>query len=750
MSHQASPYRPLSLTDKTEIRLVKIYPGEFNDRPRCELEHVSLASLDCSHLAKEISETNHPDQSWTEDRNSENDHSPSRALESEVAGNGPIEDASDKHVTRDADLGDETLSSDDSGSLCTKEDLEEPLIYESALEDDSSTPYTALSYTWGDLTKTTNILLDGVEFPVTLNLSAFLHHMQTILLKVAQLLPRSIQEDTCYAARQRQLIVRRIISDPEFPRDFPETDQEALSVFIGRHLQIVTGGCDAQKPGEPTESFVYFWIDAICINQENLDEKSHQVARMQYVYTHASSVYIWLEDCSEPLSDHPVAANLISDISEKALLNHNDSPPSVDHLEDEDFPDPRHVAFESLSKVLACKWFTRAWIVQEILSADALCIVLIRFRPSNWLIFTHILLPWGTQVLNESPGPRAEFEWICSPVERLYSMRLVYQDMSEKEGVAHKLQMLLKCANTQFKATKPHDLLYAFHGLLKTNEMPEELKPNYQLPVEKVYHKYEMFIVNQLGTFSTFSCFKRELPGVPSWVTDWRNCFSRDLEKCWGNLSLSRIKVSDDELHLIVDGLKLGEIVAMVSTKPVAESMDRVPLSLDVTYDEPLDWLFAIITGLDSLKQMCLERAQLTTYSVTPASFRRDWERFWGLDRLSLDHTARMLRGEHAELEEVLVGPGGPVIAAIGMELKALADLRGIGILNDGQLVSCRRSDQQMQVGDVICLLKGVDFPCVLHKEGESYSLLGHVDKTSQVASIVQTLHGPAESFTLS
>lgn len=36
------------------------------------------------------------------------------------------------------------------------------------------------------------------------------------------------------------------------------------------------------------------WVDAICINQSNPDEKNHQVRQMYRIYSSASRVLIWL------------------------------------------------------------------------------------------------------------------------------------------------------------------------------------------------------------------------------------------------------------------------------------------------------------------------------------------------------------------------------------------------------------------------------------------------------------------------
>ncbi|KAG9191419.1 hypothetical protein G6011_09507 [Alternaria panax] len=39
----------------------------------------------------------------------------------------------------------------------------------------------------------------------------------------------------------------------------------------------------------------YIWIDFLCINQDDLDEKAVQIPRMKNIYSKASTVIIWLE-----------------------------------------------------------------------------------------------------------------------------------------------------------------------------------------------------------------------------------------------------------------------------------------------------------------------------------------------------------------------------------------------------------------------------------------------------------------------
>jgi hypothetical protein len=50
---------------------------------------------------------------------------------------------------------------------------------------------------------------------------------------------------------------------------------------------------------------VTLWVDAVCINQEDIKERSHQVALMDAVYSSCVSVYIWLGHTPEDVQENP-------------------------------------------------------------------------------------------------------------------------------------------------------------------------------------------------------------------------------------------------------------------------------------------------------------------------------------------------------------------------------------------------------------------------------------------------------------
>ena len=99
------------------------------------------------------------------------------------------------------------------------------------------------------------------------------------------------------------------------------------------------------------------WVDAVCINQADTNERNAQVAIMKYIYSNATQVVIWLGEENRRTSGRIYKASSIitegKSILSKPLLS------------------PDEEAF--ISNFLTCKeleeWFHRCWTLQELLLA---------------------------------------------------------------------------------------------------------------------------------------------------------------------------------------------------------------------------------------------------------------------------------------------------------------------------------------------------------------------------------------------
>lgn len=102
------------------------------------------------------------------------------------------------------------------------------------------------------------------------------------------------------------------------------------------------------------------WIDAICINQDDLDERSKQVAIMGQIYSKASEARVWLGVGTE---DNLSAIQYILDTDWQAPLRR--------------FRWIRGLAnkrVESIRKLLELDYWSRVWIIQEYLLARCVAI----------------------------------------------------------------------------------------------------------------------------------------------------------------------------------------------------------------------------------------------------------------------------------------------------------------------------------------------------------------------------------------
>ena len=105
------------------------------------------------------------------------------------------------------------------------------------------------------------------------------------------------------------------------------------------------------------------WIDALCINQEDVGERSQQVSKMDCIYANADEVIIWLG--TEP----PELASVIHTIQKigvtsDEIMQVSAADKVINSLKNELFVDEELIALFDFS--LEFHWFTRIWTVQEL------------------------------------------------------------------------------------------------------------------------------------------------------------------------------------------------------------------------------------------------------------------------------------------------------------------------------------------------------------------------------------------------
>jgi hypothetical protein len=102
---------------------------------------------------------------------------------------------------------------------------------------------------------------------------------------------------------------------------------------------------------DPLHDSMYLWVDSVCINQRNLDERNSQVLLMPRIYHNARQVCAWLGESSDD-SDTGVA------FAKRVV-----EPAEFDVAMSDTF---KSDAWRAFCGLLKRPWFSRRWIVQEL------------------------------------------------------------------------------------------------------------------------------------------------------------------------------------------------------------------------------------------------------------------------------------------------------------------------------------------------------------------------------------------------
>ena len=119
-----------------------------------------------------------------------------------------------------------------------------------------------------------------------------------------------------------------------------------------------------------------FWIDQLCIDQDNLWEKEQQVGLMADIYRHSCKLLVWLGDeGDESRKAYKIIERLLKMDPVPSLdpIGSGDEASqqtrgniSLDQLKIHGLPGPKDTGWQELRSLLSRTWFSRIWTIQEV------------------------------------------------------------------------------------------------------------------------------------------------------------------------------------------------------------------------------------------------------------------------------------------------------------------------------------------------------------------------------------------------
>lgn len=235
--------------------------------------------------------------------------------------------------------------------------------------------------------------------------------------------------------------------------------------------------------------FRVLWVDAICINQNNVDERNEQVKRMGNVYSSAQQVCVWL---GKETNTDRLAIEFLHQLPALILGCRLEGAKEAKNLSLMDLVDPESTQnviqdpslfqkWEAICNLFARPWWRRVWVLQEILLAKEAFLYCGKLFVDWKVIIANCKILGANipQLLLSNTGENSvtknmlRMAWDCFKG----AVTICHMRRRRHHDTLMQLLEVLEGARTS-EATDPRDHVYGIMGLLR---MDKVIIPDYKL-----------------------------------------------------------------------------------------------------------------------------------------------------------------------------------------------------------------------------------------------------------------------------
>ncbi|RFU23924.1 hypothetical protein B7463_g12414, partial [Scytalidium lignicola] len=477
-------------------------------------------------------------------------------------------------------------------------------------------PFTALSYVWGDTTRSQHIFIDGKKHGITESLYRAIRDLQRVSVGNFYLWADAIcinQDDS--AERSAQILLMRDIYHTASNVEIwlgPSTDDGLRCIkFI-------------EKLTNP------FYDDQV---RDEGDEEKEERALGAFLKSAAVilnsgiAVTQFIDQAQDIIKsggrDNQVTMSLELDDDEKTIAKLTKWSPSDRRLKlvsNEDFGEIARWIDTLL--VQDCPWFERMWVVQELATASS-AEILYGGREVEWNEFLKVL--YYLHYKCKTPLPN---------IVKLTMLEKIRVGWNKKKRLP--LQSLIRECQYR-RATDPRDRIYALFGLMG-DRMNDLLQPDYNKDVKEVYALTTIHFIQQTESLDPICGWQTQgREDLPSWIPDYSLdqsiAASPLVPKGWrpsffaasGYEERKKYKVEDPMAKNLSSLDTIGLIIDSITTLS-----DNVPKDESFNFIE-LVWSSTLATAGDILQQTPQD---LTASLEVISSIVNTYFEYW--DRLNL------------------------------------------------------------------------------------------------------------------
>ena len=401
-----------------------------------------------------------------------------------------------------------------------------------------------------------------------------------------------------------------------------DATQRRIIKVNGVDISVTTNLEDALRSVRDTQKLkpgMGIWVDALCINQYNIQERNQQVKRMQSIFTHAQTVLVWLGKAADGSDD---AIDLIKDTS-AFLQADNDLPDIKPSTRPQQCADEivHKASWPALLDFFTRPYWSRAWIIQELAAGqdwmtftcgkkeiDLCSLIHVASFMQHWLSNEKFILAFKS--CKASAATKNKLRKIESTLQLLRSMKSLQfasqaseydrteSQLADDRHMGKKrpalLDELYEILALSFNASTTLDVdkVYGILCILgiKVSRM---VLVDYELPVEAVFKSLTNALLAGTQDLRVIYCGGRKDRLLPSWVIDLHTRVDRTMLLNYEpTCALALIKAAfsqdiafgDQRNYLEVKGYKIDSIEAFTTgVKPLSSTQSQHDILTDTS-----------------------------------------------------------------------------------------------------------------------------------------------------------------------
>lgn len=295
----------------------------------------------------------------------------------------------------------------------------------------------------------------------------------------------------------------------------------------GRRLHVTANLACALRYMRRPDAKRSLWIDAICINQQDVREKERQVRAIATIFKQSTQVLVWLGEEHDPLiHQHGPPPMPISEVFE--VISNIAQGKSVAHLVGDN---PWIRWSPSFLDLLKRAWFGRLWVVQETAVTDNPTLICGKWS-IPWLHLYGAHMNSLAASLGFTANGAVAMKGALENYDALVNCWTFHQFWKTDKGLAEdelarRLLRVLVALKGKFRCSDERDRLYGILGMICAPDVVVSLPMEYEKSATAIFKELAVFMIESRKSLDILfgdrvNFDSSEYPGKPSWVPTWK------------------------------------------------------------------------------------------------------------------------------------------------------------------------------------------------------------------------------------